>query len=75
MGIKFAWCLIGVAIPLGISYVGTDIGTIKSIVLATGLPLVIIIAIIYWGFMREMFKDYGNMTKDEIVRAGKIEEE
>ena len=75
VGIKFAWCLIGVAIPLGISYVGTDIGTIKSIVLATGLPLVIIIAIIYWGFMREMFKDYGNMTKDEILRAGKIEEE
>ncbi len=73
-GLKFVWCLVTIAIPLAISYAGTDIDTIKSIVLATGLPLVVVLAIIYWGFMREMFKDYGKMTKDEIIKAGEIQE-
>lgn len=71
-GLKFVWCIVLVAIPLAIAYAGTDINTIKSIVLATGLPLVIILAIIYWGFIREMLKDYGHKTKDQIVDEGKL---
>jgi BCCT family betaine/carnitine transporter len=71
-GLKFVWCIVLVAIPLAIAYVGTDINTIKSIVLATGLPLVIILAIIYWGFIREMIKDYGAKTKDQIVIEGRL---
>lgn len=73
-GLKFAWCLISIAIPIAISYAGTDIGTIKSIVLATGLPLVLVLSVIYYGFLKEMKKDFGKMTRDEIVAAGEIEE-
>lgn len=65
-GLKFAWCIILIALPLAISYTGTDIDTIKSIVLVTGLPLVVIMAIIYYGFLKEMRQDYGNLTGAEI---------
>lgn len=41
----------------------------------TGFPLVIIIAIIYKGILREMFSDFGHMTKEEIVEAGALPEE
>ncbi len=72
--LKFIWCLLLVAIPIAIAYIGTDIATIKAIVLATGLPLLFILVIIYHGFLKEMVKDYGNKTKDEIVAISKIEE-
>lgn len=71
-GLKFAWCIILCAIPIAISYVGTDIGTIKSIVLLAGFPLVIILGIIYKGFLKEMFKEYGEKTKEEIIEEGII---
>lgn len=73
-GLKFVWCLIGVAIPLAITFAGTDINTIKSVVLATGLPLVIILAIIYYGFLREMKKDFGRKTQDQIIAESELPE-
>ena len=73
-GLKFVWCLVGVAIPLAITFAGTDINTIKSVVLATGLPLVIILAIIYYGFLREMKKDFGRKTRDQIIAESELPE-
>ena len=72
--LKFVWCLVGVAIPLAITFAGTDINTIKSVVLATGLPLVIILAIIYYGFLREMKKDFGRKTRDQIIADTELPE-
>ena len=73
-GLKFVWCLVGVAIPLAITFAGTDINTIKSVVLATGLPLDIILAIIYYGFLREMKKDFGRKTQDQIIAESELPE-
>lgn len=72
--LKFAWCIILVALPIAISYIGTDIDTIKSIVLSTGLPLVVILAIIYSGFLKEMFKEYGNKSREQIQQEGAFKE-
>ena len=73
--LKFVWCLLLVAIPIAIAYAGTDISTIKAIVLATGLPLLVILIIIYHGFLREMKKDFGGKSKEEIIEMGRVEEE
>ena len=73
-GLKFAWCIILIALPLAISYTGTNIDTIKSIVLVTGLPLVVIMAIIYRGFLKEMRQDYGNLTGAEIEARSRAED-
>ena len=73
-GLKVVWCLLGVAIPLAITFAGTDINTIKSVVLATGLPLVIILAIIYYGFLREMKNDFGRKTRDQIIAESELPE-
>ena len=73
--LKFAWCLILCALPIAIYFIGTDINTIKSIVLLTGFPLVIIIAIIYKGILREMVHDFGSKTKEEIIAEGVLPEE
>lgn len=67
--LKLVWCVVLVAIPIAISYAGTDINTIKAIVLATGLPLVVILGIIYYGFLKEMKKDFGDMSKEDIERG------
>lgn len=72
--LKFAWCIILVGIPIGVSYIGTDINTIKSIVLTTGLPLVVILIVVYYGFMREMVKDFGKKSKEQIIQESRIEE-
>ena len=72
--LKFAWCMILCALPIAIYFIGTDINTIKSIVLLSGFPLVIILAIIYKGFIGEMFKDYGKKTKEEILDEGTIKQ-
>ena len=73
-GLRFAWCVILCAIPIAIASVGTDINTIKSIVLLTGFPLVIVLAIAYKGFLREMRKDFGGKTVQEIEAIGAIRE-
>ena len=43
-------------------------------VLATGLPLVIILAIIYYGFLREMKKNFGRKTQDQIIAESELPE-
>ncbi|WP_317855284.1 BCCT family transporter [Chakrabartyella piscis] len=73
-GLKFIWCIVLVGLPIAVSYIGTDIDTIKAIVLTSGLPLVVILGIIYYGFLREMKNDFGNKTKDEILQMGRLEE-
>lgn len=70
--LKFIWCIVLVLIPIAISYIGTDINTIKSIVLATGLPLIVICIVVYIGFLRELFKDYKEKSKQEILDSGKF---
>ena len=74
-GLKFAWCIILVGIPIAVSYIGTDINTIKAIVLTAGLPLVVILGIIYYGFLKEMKKDYGNKTRLDILEEGRFKDE
>ena len=73
--LKFAWCIVLILIPIAVSYIGTDIDTIKSIVLATGLPLVILLFVVYYGFLREMKKDYANKTKADIIEEGRFIDE
>ena len=74
-GLKFAWCMILCALPIAIYWIGTDINTIKSIVLLTGFPLVVVLAIIYKGILREMNKDFGKMTREEIIEKCRITDE
>lgn len=73
-GLKFAWCIVLCAIPIAIAYVGTDINTIKSIVLLSGFPLVVVLIIIYKGFLGEMFKMFRNKSRAEILAEGELRE-
>lgn len=74
-GLKFAWCIILCGIPIAISYVGTDINTIKSVVLLSGFPLVVILAVIYKGFLAEMFKAFKPKSREQILAEGAVPEE
>ncbi len=73
--LKFAWCIILVAIPIAVSYIGTDIDTIKSIVLVTGLPLVVLLFVIYYGFLKEMGKDFSKKSRQQILAEGDYTQE
>ena len=37
------------------------------------MPLIIILVIVYKGFLSEMFKDYKHKTNAEILEEGKYE--
>lgn len=71
--LKFVWCIVLVLLPIAIAYIKTDINTIKAIVLATGFPLIIILGIVYHGFLKEMTNDYKNKTKDEIIKESNLD--
>ena len=73
-GLKLVWCVVLVAIPIAISYVGTDINTIKAIVLLTGFPLVVILAIVYKDFLGNLFKRFKKKSKEEILAEWDISE-
>lgn len=73
--LKLVWCLVLVALPIAISFIGTDINTIKAIVLSTGLPLAAILIIIYYGFLGELVKDFGKVSREEIQRMGYLEKD
>ena len=73
--IRFCWCLLLCALPVAIYFIGTDINTIKSIVLFTGAPLIIAMIIIYKGFLQKMFGKFGKLSKEEIQEDAKLLEE
>lgn len=72
--LKFVWCIVLILLPLAVTYAGTDINTIKSIILATGIPLVVILFIVYFGFLKTMKKDYRGKTKLDIINESKLED-
>lgn len=70
--LKLVWCLVLVLLPIAIAFIETDINTIKAIVLSTGFPLIIILGLIYHGFLKEMTNDYKNKTRDEIIKENSL---
>ncbi len=70
--LKLVWCLVLVGIPIAIAFIGTDIATIKGLVMITGLPLLLTLVVIYHGYLRELVRDYGSKSKEEILKEGDI---
>lgn len=64
--LRLVWCFMLSAVPLTMIMIGADLNTFKTLAIATALPFTIIICIMIYGFMRDMFADYGEKTAKEI---------
>ncbi|WP_317855281.1 BCCT family transporter [Chakrabartyella piscis] len=68
--IKMVWCIVLIGIPTGIAFAGTNTNTLKSFVLAFGVPLILLIAVCYRGVFADLKEHYSCKTKEEIMLEG-----
>ncbi|WP_317855189.1 BCCT family transporter [Chakrabartyella piscis] len=73
--LKLVWCVVLIAIPMGIAFAGTDTTTIRTFVMVFGLPLFAIVFIAFKGLLQDLRLHYKHMTADEIRYEGLTDEE
>lgn len=72
--LRLFWCIMLSLVPLTMILIKADLNTIKTGAVATGVPIIFVMIIMLIGWMRWMFKDYGNMTSGEIEKQFKLKD-
>ncbi|RDU72388.1 BCCT family transporter [Helicobacter aurati] len=63
---KLFWCAVLTLIPLAILYINAPLSTLKTSVVLSGLPFLVILLIILFGFIRWLLRDYGRVPPHVI---------
>ncbi|ARD47941.1 MULTISPECIES: BCCT family transporter [unclassified Sporosarcina] len=65
---RLFWCVMLAVVPLTMIFIGADLNTIKTSAIITGVPVVLIMAIMAVGWVRWMVKDFGSMSAENISK-------
>jgi len=63
---RLFWCVMLALVPLTMILIGADLNTIKTCAILTGVPIVFIMMIMVYGWMKWMIKDFGSMSSEKI---------
>ena len=66
---RLFWCIVLTLVPLAMLFAKASLSTMKTAVVLTAIPFMVILLIKIYGFFKWMLQDYGH------VSASKIEEE
>jgi BCCT family betaine/carnitine transporter len=61
--------------PLTMILIGANLNTIKTCAVATAIPLIFIMIIMLYGWLKWMFKDYSHKHSLEIHNEFKIDDD
>jgi betaine/carnitine transporter, BCCT family len=68
---RLFWCIMLALVPLAMIFIGADLNTIKTSAIITGVPILFIMLVMIFGWMRWMVKDYGYMSAESIKKSFK----
>ncbi|MNN18360.1 putative transporter [compost metagenome] len=66
---RLFWCVVLTLVPLAMLFAKASLSTMKTAVVLTAIPFMVILLVKIYGFFKWMFEDYGQ------VSAYRIEEE
>lgn len=65
-GMKLFWCILLTLIPLAMLYINAPLSVLKTSVVLSGLPFLLILLIIMFGFIRWLINDYSRVPSHTI---------
>lgn len=66
--LRLFWCIMLALVPLTMILIGASINTIKSCAFITSVPVIFIMIVLLYGWVRWMRKDYGGISAAEMDR-------
>ena len=66
--LRLFWCVMLSLVPLTMIFIKANLNTIKTAAVATAVPIVFIIILMLYGWLRWMFKDYKDKSEHDIIK-------
>lgn len=67
--LRLFWCVMLALVPLTMIFIGADINTIKSCAFITSVPVIFIMIILLYGWLKWMNADYGRVSSTDMDKA------
>lgn len=65
--LRFFWCIMLSLVPLTMIFIDASLDTFKTLSIVTAVPMLILLIIMIYGFIKHMRQDFGLKTKDQII--------
>ena len=65
-GLRLFWCVVITLIPLSILFTGASLETMKTTVVLTALPFLVILLVKVGGFIRWLKQDYADIPAHQV---------
>lgn len=66
--IRLFWCVMLSLVPLTMIFINADLNTIKTSAIITAVPIIFIMILIFYGFVKWLLKDYAKVPSYEIEK-------
>lgn len=67
--LRLFWCIMLSLVPLTMIFIGADLNTIKTCAFITAVPIIFIMIVLLWGWIKWMVQDFGKTTAAELQKA------
>lgn len=72
---RLFWCVMLALVPLTMIFIGANLNTIKTCAIITGVPIIIIMGVMVYGWLKWMIRDFGSkntyLYKDKVAKDTK----
>lgn len=69
--LRLFWCVMLALVPLTMILVNADLNTIKTCAILTAVPIIFIMIVMLYGWIKWMLKDYGNLN-DNLIKTSPV---
>lgn len=67
-GLRLFWCALLAALPLAMLYINAPLSTLKTAVILTAIPFILILVVKIIGLLRWLREDYRDMPSEQIIQ-------
>ena len=64
--LRLFWCIMLALVPLTMIFIGASLDTIKTCAFITAVPVIFVMIVLLYGWLRWMVKDYGKMPSAKL---------
>ncbi|MFJ4440764.1 BCCT family transporter [Pseudomonas sp. NPDC089422] len=74
-GLRLFWCIMLAALPLAMLYINASLHTLKTAVILSAIPFVLILLVKIWGLLKWLHQDYGSVPAQQIIEEAMMQRE
>ncbi|WP_339467108.1 BCCT family transporter [Pseudomonas capeferrum] len=74
-GLRLFWCLMLAALPLSMLYINASLHTLKTAVILSAIPFVMVLLVKIWGLLKWLREDYGSVSAQQIIDEALMQRE